>query len=379
MRIGIDGNLLCGKKTGMGNVVYWVIRYWKSDAYHKVIVFVPDKLDEDYTDILIRNGIKIIVLGKTNYFHWEQKIIPGAVTKYKIDVLWCPYNTAPLNVSCPIVVTIHDIIYMTLPLAKAPSIYKKAGVLYRRFIVPRIVKSAKQIITISAFAGNEITKRFPVAENKLHIVYNGADLTKKSSNLENIADFFAKNGIKDKYILGFGSLEARKNSLGLIKAYANLPESTRENYQLVLFGFRNFETSVDFKYINQSKLKNIVILEYISEQEKEALYQNSSLFVFPTFSEGFGIPILEAFANRTPVITSNVTSIPEVAGKAAIFINPNQIDEISKAIDRVLKDTQCQKQMISDGEKQVLKFSWERSSNAVWSILVDCCSDERKE
>lgn len=369
MHIGIDGNLLCGKKTGMGMVVSSILKNWEEDATIELTLFVPGDLDLDFTRQLNEKRIRIVNCGAVNYFKWEQIILPKMAETYHIDVLWCPYNTAPLKTHCPIVVTVHDVIYMSIKLNTIHSLYKKLGAIYRKLVVPRAVKKAKKIITISNYAKNDICKWFPDAEKKIKVIYNSTDISELSLNEAEKTNFFLENGIRKPYILGFGSLESRKNTMGLIEAYNMLDTKTKEEYQLVLFGFRGFEESNEYKYIKDNHIKNIIVLPYISEKEKNTLYRNSTTFVFPSLSEGFGIPILEAYYNETPVITSNVTAIPEVAGDAAILVNPMNLVELSKEIKNVIFDSEKQIEMKTKGKRRLKDFSWQKAARDVMKLL----------
>jgi len=368
VRIGVDGNLLCGKKTGMGIVATSILKNLEVDDA-TITIFVPEKLDTELTEIFKEKDFEIVNCGSANYFKWEQLVLPKAVKKYNIDVLWCPYNTAPLNVSCPTVVTVHDVIYMSLKLKEASSLYKKAGLIYRRTVVPLAVKRAKEIVTISNYAKKDICECFPLTRDKIRIVYNSTDFEASSLPPTEEQVFFEKHKIEKPYILGFGSLESRKNSMGLIKAYKKLNEELRDKYQLVLFGFRGYEESKEYAYIKENEITNIIVLEYVSDEEKNSLYKNSTMFVFPTFSEGFGIPILEAYINGTPVITSNVTSLPEVAGNGAVLIDSYSIDEISTEMEKLLIDEKKRKDLIDRGRAQLDKFDWKKSAKEMYSIL----------
>lgn len=371
MHIGVDGHLLCKNRTGMGVVVYSILKYWVADNNIKITVFVPEILENDLYDILVRNNIQIKVCRKSNYFIWEQIILPKEVKVENIDVLWCPYNTAPLIVKCATVITVHDLIYMSLLVKNVPSLYKKMGLIYRRTIVPLAIKRANRIITISQYTKKQIASRFSSVQDKIEIVYNSTDINTEELGEIEKQQFFDKYRINYPYILGFGSLEYRKNSLGLLKAYNKLPVEIKKRYQLVLFGFRGFEESEDYRYIHENKIDNVVVLGYISEKEKTTLYRNSKVFVFPTFSEGFGIPVLEAFSNKTAVITSNVTSLPEVAGNAALFVNPNELDDINKAMVSVLSNETMRLDLIEKGQHQLNSFDWETSSTMVLRILQE--------
>lgn len=370
LRIGVDGNLLCGKRTGMGTVVHNVLPFWKSDKDHQIILYVPEKLEDDYAVKLLANGMEIKVLGKANYFKWEQWNLPKAVRNDGVDVLWCPYNTAPLHTSAKLVVTINDVIYMTASLSSAPSVYKKMGIIYRRTIVPRAAKKATSIITISEFAKNEITNTLKDVQEKTQVIYLGADFSGAYLNEKERSDFFKKSGIKPPFILGFGSLEARKNSFSLIKAYESLPSDIKEKYQLVLFGFRGFEESEQYKYIKDRNLSSIILLGYVSDEEKNTLYKSADIFVFPSLSEGFGIPVLEAFANGTPVITSNNSSLPEVAGEAAELIKPDSIKDIENAILAALGPGNRTTEMVDRGYIQLGKFNWNNTAKGIFEIII---------
>lgn len=368
MIIGVDGNLLCGKKTGMGTVVHHVIKRWKSTDNTSIILYVPGDIDEEYKILLWGNGIIVKNYAYTSYPVWEQIILPREVKKDHVDVLWCPYNTAPLFCNCKTVVTINDVIYMTEKLNTASTFYKKSGMLYRRLIVPKASHKAAHIITISNFARKEIFENIKNIKANIDVVYLGVDLNNRS--LKDEKDFYEKNGIRNNYILGFGSMEKRKNSLGLIKAYEKLDKSIRSGFQLVLFGFRGYEDSQDLLYIKEHNLTNdVVILGYVSEEEKTSLYRNSRMFVFPTFSEGFGIPVLEAYANKTPVITSNSTSLPEIAGDAAILVNPENVSEIRDAMKKLIEEPEQRVYMIERGIEQRKKFDWDTTAGALLSIL----------
>lgn len=374
MKIAVDGNLLCGKKTGMGTVVYHVLLNWQSSPDKTIVVYTPEPLTNDYSKNLMERGIELKVLGKTNYFKWEQFVLPRALKTDQIDVLWCPYNTAPLFTKCKTVVTINDVIYMDAPLKSAPSLYKKLGIIYRKNVVPFAAKNARSIITISEFAKNEITRFFVKQSEKIKVIYISADISNKRLTQLDTELFFEKNKISRPFILGFGSLESRKNTMRLIRAYTELDNSIKNTYQLVLFGFRGYEESEEYKYISSKHLESdIVVLGYVSDEEKATLYGLSELFVFPTLSEGFGIPVLEAFVGETPVITSKVTSIPEVAGEAAVLIDPTDVQVLKKEIARVILDDELKQEMVSAGKKQLKKFDWQITADGIMAELQAVC------
>lgn len=371
MKIGIDGNLLCGKKTGMGTVVYHVLKNYDNRIKNdEIILYVPEKLNEEYSKCLEQNGVTVKTLKKNNYMIWEQFILRKQIKRDKLDVFWFPYNTATTKVACKSIVTINDVIYMKSPLLAPPTLYKKVGQLYRKIFVPIAARKSQKIITISEYARNEILSEFPDSSDKIEVIYLSAEAGRNKLNPEVWEKYKKKNGIADCYILGFGSLEKRKNSLQLIKSYEALPDDYRKVYQLVLFGFRGWEKSEEYIYIKEHNLDNVVLLGYVSDEEKNSLYSNSKMFVFPSLSEGFGIPVLEAFANDTPVITSITTSLPEVAGDAAILVDPQDEKAISEAMNKLLYDSALCSELKIKGKNQYDRFDWKITAEKIMNTLI---------
>ncbi len=367
MRIGVDGHIMLNQRTGMGMVSYNVLKYWKKKENVELFVFVPELNDKEEISFFESNSIIVRELGKHNYFTWEQIILPLAVKQDHIDVLWCPYNTAPVFLGCKTVVTIHDMIFMDAPIWKTPSFYKKIGIVYRRLVVPIAARKADAITTVSSFSKSEILKFFPKA--KVNVIYNAVE-KKDCDCYIGHGDYFEEIGIKKKYILGIGSLEYRKNTLKVIQAYENLPRGVRNDYQLVLFGFRGFSKSYEKQYIKEKSLEeDVIVLEYISEKDKGILYANSSIFLYPSLSEGFGIPILEAFSFEIPVITSCLSSMPEVAENAALYVDPYKKEDIKNAVLEVLNNSAIKEAYVQKGNERIKHFSWEKSADEYRSVF----------
>ena len=371
--IAVDGNWMCGKRTGMGTVAYNVVKQWRTTKDIRVVLYLPEELDEEYADTIRQHGIETKILGKANYIKWEQFLLPRALREDGVDVLWSPYNTAPLMVNARRVITINDVIYMTTSLKDVPTLYKKAGMLYRRFVVSKVAKKADRIITISHYAKQEICHLFPYVEDKIDVIYDSAskDTTALSAKEQEI--FFNQHGICKPYILAFGSLEKRKNTLRVIKAYEKLPEQIKKSYQLVLFGFRGYDGSEVEHYLQVNRRNlDIKILGFVSEKEKNTLYQQCEFFVFPSLSEGFGIPVLEAYANRALVITSNTTSLPEIAGNAAVLVDPENVEEINQAVQNVLQWDDEKKAVYQyRANEQLGRFDWKKTAYEIWQILLE--------
>jgi len=369
--IAVDGNWMCGKRTGMGTVAYNVVKQWRTTKDIRVVLYLPEELDEEYADTIRQHGIETKILGKANYIKWEQFLLPRALREDGVDVLWSPYNTAPLMVNARRVITINDVIYMTTPWQDVPTLYKKAGMLYRRIVVPKAAKKADKIITISHYAKQELCRLFPYVEDKIDVIYDSANKNTTALSAREQEVFFNQHGIRKTYILAFGSLEKRKNTLRVIKAYEQLPEEIKKSHQLILFGFRGYAGSEVERYLQvNGRNLDIKILGFVSEKEKNTLYQQCDFFVFPSLSEGFGIPVLEAYANQAAVITSNTTSLPEVAGDAAVLVNPESIESICSAMLYVLHWNDKEKlQHLKEANKQLTKFDWQKTADKLWQVM----------
>jgi glycosyltransferase involved in cell wall biosynthesis len=173
-----------------------------------------------------------------------------------------------------------------------------------------------------------------------------------------------------KFIFSVGSIEPRKNLLGLLRAYNDLSEQTRFEYKLVLAGFKGWENKEIMELITKNK-QNIHYLGFIDDSELAKVYNLASLFVFPSFYEGFGLPPLEAMACGTPVVSSNLTSMPEVCQDAAIYCDPYDIVDIKQKIELVLGDETIQKELINKGLKRASEFSWQKSAQSHLAVFKE--------
>lgn len=369
MKIGIDGNLLCGKKTGMGVVLYNIITRLHFPNDCQVFLYIPEQLDTKIEIELRKTKINIKQLPKKNYMIWEQIILPVQAKKDNIDVFWFPFNTGSLYMKCRKIVTIHDLIFMHGGVLSPQTLYKKMGKIYRRLIVPYMVKTSDRIITISETAKDEIIKFFPKYESKIQISYNGCDYSEEYLSELEWERFKQSNQLNKKFILAFGSLEERKNTMRIIRAFEKFSKECCE-CDLVLFGFRGWEESAENAYIRERNIKGIHILGYISEGEKNTLYQKAECFLFPSLSEGFGLPILEAFYNKTVVITSSISSMPEIAGDAAIYVDPFNEEDILKALENVMSNIIGRTNIIARGQERLNAFSWQNAGEIIQKELL---------
>lgn len=291
---------------------------------------------------------------------WEHFILPFKALRY--DILFCPANIAPfwLPKKVKLVVTLHDVAFLSYP----KSVSKVFG-LYYRWIVPKILKRANAVVTLSNASRQEILSYFPYVAEKLHVIYNGI-----SGQFRPI-EYYQKTNT----ILYVGSLQERKNFITVIKAFECLQVITTE-YRLVVIGkfldiFHLTDESLEvLKKARQNP--QIDFIDFVSFEELQAYYAYAKLFLFPSLYEGFGFPPLEAMACGTPTLVSKCSSLPEICEDATVYIDdPFNANEITLKMLLILSDTLLQKQLIEKGIVHARKFRWIKTAHAYQKIFVE--------
>ncbi len=374
MKIGIEGQRLFRvKKHGMDMVALELIKNLQLiDKENEYYIFI--KPDEDKSCLQETKNFHLIELDGGAYPTWEQIALPMAAKKYGCDILHCTSNTAPLSTSIPLVVTLHDIIYLESIsiLKKGGTWYQKMGNMYRRYVVPRVVKKSRKIITVSHFEKNRIKGffGFPEADQRLVAVYNGV-----GEYFIPIVDKVELNRVKEKYHLPnrfaffLGNTDPKKNTKGVLKAFSDYLKSGNEPLELVMLDYEKSALSSLLSEIGDNQLINHIHLTgYVVNTDLPAIYSQCAIFLYPSLRESFGIPMLEAMRCGCPVITSNTSSMPEVSGDAAILIDPFKPEEITAAMIKVLTNSELRIELIEKGKLQAAKFSWKAMAQEVLNI-----------
>jgi glycosyltransferase involved in cell wall biosynthesis len=380
MRIGIEGQRLFRKKKhGMDMVALELINnLQKIDHDNEYYIYVAR--DEDKDCLQETDNFKIRVLEGGFYPYWEQVILPKAAKTDGCQLLHCTSNTAPLNASIPLVVTVHDIIYMekSIPqiLTGSGTPYQKFGNVYRRFIVPRIIKKSEVVITVSYFERKRMAEFFGMGDEKLRAVYNGVSPHFKPVKDEQaLKDAKGKYNLPEKFFFHLGNTDPKKNTLGVIKAFAQFRRKTGLDIPLVMLDFDRAELlSMAKESGDRSIIEHIHLTGYVPNKELPAIYSQCEIFLYPSLRESFGIPILEAMACGVPVITSNTSSMPEVSGGAALLVDPYKPESISDAMIRLLNDADLRQDLIQKGFEQSAKFTWEAMARQVLDIYSEILS-----
>ncbi len=293
---------------------------------------------------------------------WMQSVIPFKISKSKL--LWSPTNIGPIWFENQ-VLTLHDIADQV-----HPEWYDNKYVQWRKIILPRLLNSVRRIITISRFSKQTIEAHYPQTEGKVQVIYNGVRTEhfypRPSDEIKQLRE---RLNIEKPFILNVGSLDERKNIHRLTEAWKQLPHWLRKEMNLVIAG----ESAKKFSFNPEKGYDNsICFTGYVSEKLLPALYSAAQVFVYPSLFEGFGLPVLEAMACGTPVVTSNTTSLKELAADKALTVNPYETDAIAGAIEKMVKSKDSRDQYAAEGQQYANTFRWNKTAKQTKRVLEEC-------
>ncbi len=298
---------------------------------------------------------------------WEQAVAPIAAIRAGLDVLFCPVNVVPLAATVPTVVTVHDLAFLAHPEA-----FHTAKRRYLTAMTRLSVHRAQRVIAVSGHTRNDLVRHFGLRAERVTVIPNAADARFRPTDDSNaISRFKDAHGLPDHFILFVGTLEPRKNLRRLIEAFASLAADHRET-KLVIVGAAGWLTSDLAPLVQTRGLSNrIIFTGYVPDDELPLWYQAATIFCYPSLYEGFGLPVLEAMACGTPVITARTSSLPELTGDAALLVDPTAVTELTDALKTVLADGSRRHAMSQAGLARARSFSWERTAAATLAVIRD--------
>jgi glycosyltransferase involved in cell wall biosynthesis len=299
---------------------------------------------------------------------WEQVYLPVATGR---GLLWSPNNTGPLSVARQ-VCTVHDLI----PLDH-PEWFNPRFVALYRWLMPRLMTRLQHIVAISEFTRQRLLHLFDIDPSKITVIPNGVDKSFQPAPPDRIRQVRASLGLGDKpYVLCVSSFEPRKNLKGLLAAWAALPASIRNQFQLVLTGARGSGKVFGDAGIGEPPV-GAIFTGYVAQEDLPALYSGAEIFAYPSLYEGFGLPPLEAMASGVPVLTSKTSSIPEVVADAGVLVDPADIDSIQEGLYRLMTNEQLRRELSERGLNRAQSLSWDRTADETWRILErEAAADE---
>jgi glycosyltransferase involved in cell wall biosynthesis len=367
MRIGIDATALPPQPVGAGNYIIQLIRALTAlDSENEFVIFagqrgpslinLPEKPTLEWILLPDRNpGVRLI---------WEQTYFSRLIRDSEVDLLHSLHYTRPLRLSCASVVTYHDMTFF---------LYPELHTRTKRFFFPLAIRSsanrANFLIAISESTRQDAIRLLNLSPERVITIQHGVDPSfRPLKDVELKKRITVKYQLPDKFILYVGLIEPRKNLPLLIKAYKKLVDDGTEHY-LVLAGRYGWMFDEVLQQIEKLCLTDKVILTgYVDQIDLPMVYNLSDLFVYPTLYEGFGLPALEAMACGIPVITTEVSSLPEIVGEAGILVPPNDAEELFRGMKTVLQDEELRLNLARRGTEQAAKFTWERTARSTLEV-----------
>ncbi|MFA9388586.1 MAG: glycosyltransferase family 4 protein [Prolixibacteraceae bacterium] len=297
---------------------------------------------------------------------WHYEIgIPRILKKHQPDLFFSPDGWMSLRTSVPTVNTIHDINFIHRP-KDSPFWVRK----YYKFFFPRFAQKARRIVTVSEFSKNDMLTTLNIPAEKIDVAYNGCNTI--YTPLENEVKIEIRNKFTSDcpFFIYVGSRNPRKNISGLFDAFEQFKATDNKQMKLLFVGDPMWSASYLRAKLDSMKYKNDVLFTgRLSSEVLQMVLGSAEALLLVSFYEGFGIPIIEAMYSDIPVICSDVTSLPEVAGDAALFVNPNSIDEIANAMKQIALYPELQKSLVMKGRIQCKKFNWDNTALAVWNSI----------
>ena len=367
MRIGIDATIcFTPKPTGLGIYTINIVNEL-AKIHDDIVVWTVDDANFEIDNNKLRKVMQPLRHAGAKLFQfrpfWLKMFLPQKLREEGVDVLFSTVPSALTNAPVPHVITVHDLIPLTFP-GESP----KPVCWNYKHRVPRILDNASALITISDYTKKDLESHWGINGSKISTVYEGYD--ENNFKPVNDATVLEKHGLEsDNYLLYVGNASPRKNLHNLIKAFSAVKD--RVPHKLVLCGAK---TSLEVKALRKLIAaynigSKVVLLDYVPYRELPVLYANAALFVYLSLYEGFGLPVLESMACGTPVLASNTTSIPEVAGDAALLIDPTDSNAITKSIYAMLSDKARMQNLSKAGLERCNEFSWRKAAREILDIL----------
>jgi len=384
MRIGFDARYTRPSRAGLGQVVHYLLgEYLRVQSSHEFHLFrhvwpVDDTWLSDRRVHVhhVRSGSPKIILDSRE--RWDQISLPVSLLLHRIDVYHATGLVAPLLTPCPVVLTLYDLTFLMFPHFHDPISQS-----YLARWVPRSVRRATHLIAISETTKRDAVKYWNLPPSRISVIPLGVHPRFRplhdNAAVENVLQQYDLPPAKN-YILFVGTLEPRKNLVRLVNAYESLIHNQGCNHQLVLCGRKGWLYDEIFAAVSRAGLQEkIVFAQNVPDEALPYVYSGSVALIYPSLYEGFGLPVLEAMACGTPVITSNVSSLPEVAGEAALLIDPTDTKQIAQAMERVCSDPELRSVLAERGRTRSLGFSWRNTAEQTMRVYEQVVNQKRDQ
>ncbi|HRU38992.1 MAG TPA: glycosyltransferase family 1 protein [Candidatus Goldiibacteriota bacterium] len=385
MNIGIDARIIFRRGVGryISSLVASLLEIDHENTYH--VYLDRNSVLNDYYE---QKNCIFRRLDTTNALLYEQNLLPRAAEEDGVDVLHGTDNTVPYLLPAykgKKVVTIHDTMFIR-PIAKAitkPSIKQRLTDIYNKAAIPASARSADMVITVSDYSRQDIMKYINIPGEKIAVIKEGvADKYRVIRNNQLIEKARQKYSLTKPYILASAAADLRKNTQRVLEAFNIFNNMTEYRYQLVLTSIGGAElasTNIPDIIKRYNMEKYVVLTGYVPDDDMVLLYNGALFFLFPSIWEGFGLQVLEAFSCGLPVITSDNTSLREVAGDAALFVDPFSVEDIVRGMEEMEKSENKMQALTAKGFVQAAKFSWKETAKSTLRVYEAVVSGKNEK
>jgi len=380
MKIGINALYLIPGKVG-GSEIY--LRHLISalghlDQENEYVVFTNREsrgsfeLGENFRE----HHCPVRALIRPHRIVWEQLVLPYRARQHRLDLLHSPGSTAPLFLSCPSVLTILDLIYLHFP-----ETFPALARIWIKFLVYQSARRSSAVIALSRYSRDEILWDLNTAWDKVRVIYMAISAAEASSlpRRERIKTL-RKYGIVFPFILTVAAAHPHKNLVRLLEAFYQLKKKGGK-YQLIVVGVKHnrYFQRLRREISSLDLEEDVIFTDWVPEADKEMIYAEARLMVFPSLLEGFGLPVLEAMAAGLPVACSDVPSLEEVAGDAAYIFNPYSVEEIRRAMEECLSRPELREELVRRGYEQAKKFDWNKTARETLDLYREVYEKNRRK
>lgn len=365
IRIGIDISSLCSDLTGIGRYTLEILSRLQV-MNCEIFLYAPKSPVIDIKSDYKRTHTRYSNLKTRGLpFIWSQTVMPYLARNDRLDIFWCPTHRIPvfLPSSLPKVVTIHDLVFK-----KAPTTMKMAGRILDRIFMPIAIKLSKKLVAVSSNTASELKEEFPKCAFKINVIRHGI-IVKSNINLTTTFPFLPDDY---EFILFVGTIEPRKNLDRLIEAFAVAKESFTKKIKLVIVGSSGWG-GIDLLACSRffGVEHDVIATGYLDDTTLESLYARALFLAMPSLYEGFGLPLVEAMKHGLPVLTSNCSSMPEIASECGVLIEPTSIESIATGLISLVNDDSLRGELSKKALHNSRRFSWDEAASSIFILFKE--------
>lgn len=373
MNVGVNARLLLHNKLeGIGWFAYQILSRIVKQRPDDHFYFFFDR--PYHQDFIFGPNVTPVVLGPQArhpllYYIWFNFKVAPQLKKRKIDVFFSPEGFTPHLTKVPTVITIHDLAYVHFP-----QQIDKTNLFYYRKYQPLFAKKARSILTVSEYTRQDIIEQYRIPDEKIKVVYNAANDAYVPLSPEEKQEVKKQHTSGREYFLFVGALHPRKNIINMLKAFVQFKRRQQSGMKLVIVGRMAWMTGeIEEAKRRMPYREDVIWLGYQEVAELSKIVGAAYTLLYPSLFEGFGIPIIEAMACGVPSIVSNTSSMPEIAGSAALLCDPTDIKDIAEQMGKMYKDEALHQLLSANCRREIRRFDWDRSAAEVWTCLQSSC------